>query len=73
MYDSLASVFSTCWLIAGSVFVYGAAPTFSDPAADDYCDHDAYYFAFVVITIGYISLGLSLLAAVCHCVFRQRQ
>ena len=42
MYDSVVSIFSTCWLIAGSVYVYGAAPTYDDPALDSYCEYNAY-------------------------------
>ena len=68
IYDSLASVFSTCWLIAGSVYVYGANPTYDDPHKDSFCDYSAYMFAFVVITIGYVSLALSVLAYTCACV-----
>lgn len=56
----------------GSVYVYGSSPQYSDPRADDYCDEGAYMFAFVVITIGYVSLFLSILAAFCHCFFKKR-
>ena len=38
----MVSIFSTCWLIAGSVYVYGAAPTYDDPKLDSYCEYNAY-------------------------------
>eukprot|EP00095_Tigriopus_kingsejongensis_P004244 maker-scaffold711_size108467-snap-gene-0.34 protein:Tk04244 transcript:maker-scaffold711_size108467-snap-gene-0.34-mRNA-1 annotation:"PREDICTED: uncharacterized protein LOC100493102 isoform X4" len=63
IYDSFASIFSTCWLIVGSIYVYGVSPDFYDRNSPNHCDYHAYMFAFVVITIGYISLALSILAA----------
>ena len=40
-------------------------------AADyTYCNYGTYMFAFIVITIGYISLCLSVLAAICTCFCR---
>lgn len=73
IYDSLASIFSTCWLIVGSVYVYGkhSSVTFANVKEATYCDYNAYTFAFVVITIGYVSLGLSILAALCACCFKR--
>ena len=68
-FDSVASIFSTCWLIVGAVNVYS---TYEDVEHHDkldpqYCDYTAYTFAFIVITIGFISLVLSIIAAVCAC------
>jgi len=63
--------FSTCWLIAGSYYVYGATPTYDDVAQPTYCDKGAYVFAFAVITIGYISLCLSVAGAICACFCRK--
>ena len=74
VYDSLASIFSTCWLIAGGVFVYGASADgveFYDVESAEYCDHAAFVFAFVVVTIGFVSLGVSMAAAVCACACRR--
>ena len=89
VFDSLASVFSTSWMIAGSVYVYGKwsivtweetansgnqNTTTTDATTDvtdlTYCDYTTYIFAFVVITIGYISLCFSVLAALCTCFCR---
>ena len=70
VFDTLASIFSTCWLIAGSIYVYGVSPTYDEPTSSSYCDESAYKFAFSVITIGYISLALSVVAAICSCFCR---
>ena len=81
VFDSLASIFSTCWMIVGSAYVYGKWTVVtwnpdaidSDVKSDDaiamknYCDYTTYMFAFVVITIGYVSLFFSLLGAICTC------
>jgi len=83
VFDSLASIFSTCWMIVGSVYVYGkfsqvsydeytsdseevteANPLVHNP---NYCDSTTLIFAFTVITIGYISLGFSILLALITC------
>ena len=68
IFDTVASIFSTCWLVVGSYHVYSAKPTFDNPLSKDYCDYTPFMCAFVVITIGYISLGLSVLAAVISCI-----
>ncbi|TRY78900.1 hypothetical protein TCAL_01703 [Tigriopus californicus] len=73
IYDSFASVFSTIWLVVGSIYVYGVSPDFQHRDSPKYCDYNAYMFAFVVITIGYISLGLSILAALFACVCRSNR
>ena len=86
VFDSVASIFSTCWMIVGSFYVYGSwkrvswaegpiGATTDNPtsvAAMDatYCDYGTYMFAFIVITIGYISLCVSILAAICTCFCR---
>ena len=64
VFDTLASVFSTCWLIAGSIYVYRAHVSYY-VGQSNFCNYGTYVFAFVVITIGYISLCLSVLAAIC--------
>ena len=33
----------------------------------NYCDYTTYIFAFVVITIGFVSLFFSVLGAICTC------
>ena len=44
VYDSVGSIFSTGWLIAGSVYVYGAAPTYEDHNLPSYCEYSAYMY-----------------------------
>jgi len=73
VFDTFASIFSTCWLIVGSYYVYGTSPTYGNPMAATHCDHTAYVFAFAVITIGYVSLVLSLTAALCSICFRAEE
>jgi hypothetical protein len=58
-------------LIAGSCYVYGISPTYDDATKSTFCDYEAYIFAFIVITIGYISLFLSVVAAICACFCRR--
>ena len=83
VFDSVASIFSTCWMIVGSFYVYGSwtIVKWVEGATGDstngvtgvdstYCDYGTYMFAFIVITIGYISLCLSVLAAICTCFCR---
>lgn len=55
--------------MTGSIYVYGADPQYDSPSEPHYCPEGAYLFAFIVVTIGYVSLALSLLAAVCHCAY----
>ena len=68
-FDSLASIFSTCWLIVGAYYVYSTYEIVTHHVLEDenYCEYTAYTFAFIVITIGFISLVLSLIAALCAC------
>ena len=68
-FDSLASIFSTCWLIVGAYYVYSTYEIVTHHVLEDehYCEYTAYTFAFIVITIGFISLVLSLVAALCAC------
>lgn len=74
-FDSVASIFSTCWLIVGGYYVYDCYNEVNhnlDDAEDNanFCDYTAYTFAFIVITIGFISLTLSVIAAICACCWR---
>ena len=72
VFDSVASIFSTCWLIVGAYYVYSTYETVTHHVFEDenYCEYTAYTFAFIVITIGFISLVLSLIAAICACFCR---
>ena len=68
-FDTLASIFSTCWLIVGAHNVYSTYEFVTHHEVTDvnYCDYTTYTFAFIVITIGFISLVLSIIAALCAC------
>ena len=76
-FDTVASVFSTLWLLIGSYFVYSCYDKVihdeKDKDSDNFCDYTAYLFAFIVITIGFISLALSIIAAVCMCAVRNNE
>ena len=71
-FDTFTSIFSTLWLLIGSYFVYSVYDDVTHKKMDDenYCDYTAYTFAFIVITIGFISLALSIIAALCMCVIK---
>ena len=71
-FDTFTSIFSTLWLLIGSYFVYSVYDDVTHKKLDDenYCDYTAYTFAFIVITIGFISLALSIIAALCMCVIK---
>ena len=72
-FDTIASIFSTLWLLIGSYFVYSCYDKVShdEKDSDNFCDYTAYLFAFIVITIGFVSLALSIFAAVCMCIVRK--
>lgn len=73
-FDSVASIFSTCWLIAGGYYVYNCYTEVNHHLEEEnspyFCDYTAYTFAFIVITIGFVSLALSVIAAICACYCR---
>ena len=49
-----------------SAYVYGAEIVY-ESESEVFCNKSTYIFAYVVITIGYVSLVLSLIAAICTC------
>merc|ERR1711997_64010 len=69
-FDTVASIFSTIWLIVGAYNVYSSYEFVNhhDLVNESFCDYTAYTFAFIVITIGFISLVLSVIAALCACI-----
>ena len=70
VFDTVASIFSTIWLIVGAVNVYKSYNDVNhhELSHENFCDYTAYTFAFIVITIGFISLVLSVIAALCACI-----
>ncbi|XP_040575720.1 uncharacterized protein [Lepeophtheirus salmonis] len=72
--DILASVFSTVWLIIGSIYVYGNLDlNYVNQNEENYCDLKLYGTAFIVITIGYISLFMSTIAAFIQLIYRNHK
>lgn len=60
--SGIISCFLLAWFIAGSVWVYQnySRVTTDDPSKGTYCHGGTYYYAFVLITVGYIFLALSI-------------
>jgi len=62
------NIFLIGWFIAGNIWVYG---TFSEvqhkneTMSSTYCDHTTYWFAFWLITLVYILIGLCLILGCC--------
>ncbi len=64
---SLLSLFGFIWLIVGAVYVFGTSPDFDDDASADYCDHTTYWFAFTMVVIGFVLLGIGAVVFCCAC------
>uniref|UniRef100_A0A7N6AVB0 Uncharacterized protein n=2 Tax=Anabas testudineus TaxID=64144 RepID=A0A7N6AVB0_ANATE len=68
IWNSLTSLFLSCWFIAGSVWIYSIyEPNYNKNTTnvDPYCNKTLYLFAFWITTLVYILLGLSLLCGCC--------
>lgn len=59
--SGIISCFLLAWFIAGSVWVYRIYTTVdtSDVSSSHYCHGSVYWFAFVLITVGYVCMALS--------------
>ncbi|XP_061675056.1 transmembrane protein 272-like [Syngnathoides biaculeatus] len=57
---ALLHIFTFCWFVAGSTWVYGAYPPSFTPGAPRYCHKITYNFAFVVSTLIWATTALSL-------------
>ncbi|KAK2860449.1 hypothetical protein Q7C36_004615 [Tachysurus vachellii] len=70
IWTSLASVFTFCWVIAGSVWIYSIYPPNynSTVVGKPYCNKTLYLFAFWTTTVGYIFLGILLVGFCCFLV-----
>ncbi|XP_069776051.1 transmembrane protein 272 [Narcine bancroftii] len=69
----LGSMFCFIWFICGSVWIYRIyEPNYIDKLSADYCDKTLYLFAFWLITVVYIILGITLAfgacALICACI-----
>nr|XP_033811027.1 transmembrane protein 272-like [Geotrypetes seraphini] len=66
--DGIIGLFLFAWLIAGSVWVFR---NYQDYLAgrDIGCDHRLYLFAFWILIVQYIFMGLTIISSVLYCVF----
>ncbi|KAG7497659.1 hypothetical protein JOB18_002808 [Solea senegalensis] len=67
-WNSLTSLFLSCWFIAGNVWIYSIyQPNYNKTTTDvdPYCNKTLYLFAFWTTTLGYILLGLILVIGCC--------
>lgn len=60
--SGIVSCFLLAWFIAGSVWVYRiyGQVNMDNPSSVNYCHAGTYWFTFVLITAGYVSMALSL-------------
>ena len=64
--DGLLNVFMFTWFIAGNIWVYSHyKPNESPPLHNplDYCNPRLYWFAFWVVTVSYVIMGI-----ICFCI-----
>ncbi|KAK3100334.1 hypothetical protein FSP39_018298, partial [Pinctada imbricata] len=61
--DSLINLFLTIWFILGNVWVYSTYDDFvrEPTTSQNYCDPTLYYFAFWIITLTYILIGVAII------------
>lgn len=57
------------WMIYGSVQVFGISPTYSNPYAEDFCQHGPFTYAYAILVIGWIVLLLCTPIMGCLCCF----
>ncbi|KAM9386155.1 transmembrane protein 272-like [Pholidichthys leucotaenia] len=63
--SALLHVFSFCWFIAGTCWVYPIYPPNYSQGTDPYCHRTIYLFAFVVTTLVWICSGCFLIMCCC--------
>ncbi|KAK2830473.1 hypothetical protein Q5P01_018404 [Channa striata] len=62
---SLLHLFSFCWFIAGSVWVYSVYPPNYSPEGDQYCHKTTYLFAFIVTTVTWVTVAFTFFCGGC--------
>ncbi|XP_061616757.1 transmembrane protein 272-like isoform X1 [Phyllopteryx taeniolatus] len=62
---ALLHLFTFCWFVAGTSWVYGAYPPSYTPGEARYCHKTTYNFAFVVTTLMWAATTLSLCCCAC--------
>ncbi|KAG8181406.1 hypothetical protein JTE90_023569 [Oedothorax gibbosus] len=66
--SGLISIFSIVWYILGCVWIYGVQDVeFEDTFSENYCHKTLYYFAFWLLNVTFILLGLCLILGLCLC------
>ncbi|KAM8883502.1 transmembrane protein 272-like [Synchiropus picturatus] len=61
----LLHIFTLCWFIAGTVWIYRVYLPDNVPGDADYCHRTIYLFAFTVTTVIWIFLSMVLLVGCC--------
>ncbi|XP_049607566.1 transmembrane protein 272 [Syngnathus scovelli] len=61
----LLHLFTFCWFVAGSTWVYGVYPPSFTPGETRYCHKSTYNFAFIITTLVWASATLSLCCCAC--------
>ncbi|KAG7240973.1 hypothetical protein INR49_026151 [Caranx melampygus] len=62
---ALLHLFTFCWFIAGSVWVYSVYPPNYTPSASRYCNKTSFQFAFVITTLVWVLLALMFTCGCC--------
>ena len=50
--DDVSVLIQVFWMIYGSVQVFGISPTYSNPYAEDFCQHGPFTYAYAILVIG---------------------
>ncbi|CAK6949296.1 transmembrane protein 272-like [Scomber scombrus] len=66
---SFLHIFTFCWIIAGSYWVYTEYPPSYTPATARYCQKTTFQFAFVLTTLVWVMMALSFCCGGCYIVF----
>ncbi|XP_062844857.1 transmembrane protein 272-like [Trichomycterus rosablanca] len=64
-WNSIVTLFLFCWFIAGNVWIYSIYQPTYDPLSPQYCAKILYLFAFWMVTLVYIIIGVLMLAGCC--------
>ncbi|XP_061753516.1 transmembrane protein 272-like isoform X2 [Nerophis ophidion] len=69
LFMTLLHLFTLCWFIAGTHWIYSVYPPSSTPGDAQYCHKTTYQFAFVVTTMLWGAMMLTLLCGGCLLLF----
>ncbi|XP_075995610.1 transmembrane protein 272-like isoform X2 [Genypterus blacodes] len=62
---TLVHLFTFCWFIAGTIWVYSVHFQNNSPGTDHFCHKTTYQFAFVITTVVWVLLSLVFLCGGC--------